>query len=167
MMPTKRTKKVEDEILDRMSKGEPLANICRDEHMPSVQTWRAWCVADKALEAAHGRARDDGYEALAANTLLIATDGTNDWMARQEAREGQPAGWTFNAEHVQRSKLRVETILKLLACWDPRRYGNKVQNEHTGANGGPMQTLSTIDLSGATPEQLRAIASLKLGDKES
>ena len=33
----------------------------------------------------------------------------------------------FDSEHVQRSKLRVETRLKLLAKWDPRRYGDRLQ----------------------------------------
>jgi len=34
-------------------------------------------------------------------------------------------------------KLQVETRLKLLACWDPRRYGAKVavDNKHSGAVG--------------------------------
>ena len=34
---------------------------------------------------------------------------------------------SLNAEHIQRSKLRVETRLKLLAKWDPKRYGERQQ----------------------------------------
>jgi hypothetical protein len=34
--------------------------------------------------------------------------------------------------NVQRVKLIIETDLKLLAKWDPRRYGDKVDLEVTG-----------------------------------
>lgn len=34
--------------------------------------------------------------------------------------------------------------------------------EHTGKDGGPIQTAGSLDLSGLTPDQLRAIASIKL-----
>lgn len=33
-----RSAEIEDEIVRRLSDGEPLRSICRDEHMPS---WRA------------------------------------------------------------------------------------------------------------------------------
>jgi hypothetical protein len=36
-------------------------------------------------------------------------------------------GPRLNAEHVQRSKLRIETRLKLLAKWSPKKYGERVQ----------------------------------------
>jgi hypothetical protein len=35
-------------------------------------------------------------------------------------------GPRLNAEHVQRSKLRIETRLKLLAKWNPKKYGERV-----------------------------------------
>ena len=145
-MPSKRTPEVEQEILERMSRGEPLAEICRsDPKFPHPTTWNDWCAADPALNIAHGRARDAGYDAIAAETLAIADDARNDWMKRH-GKDGETES-AFNAEHVQRSKLRIETRLKLLAKWDPRRYGDKL------AIGGaddlpPIKT--------ATDEQLMA-----------
>ena len=123
--PSKRTKEVEKEILERLSQGEPLAEICRsDPKFPHPTTWNDWCAADEALGIAHGRARDAGYDAIAAETLAIADDARNDWMERH-GKDGETQS-AFNAEHVQRSKLRIETRLKLLAKWDPRRYGDKL-----------------------------------------
>lgn len=119
-----RTPEIEQEILERMSRGEPLAEICRSEGMPHMSTWREWCRNDEKLNIAHGHARDDGYDALAAETLRIADDGTNDFVDKMNA-EGEVIGKAFDKEHVQRSKLRVDTRLNLLAKWDPRRYGNK------------------------------------------
>ncbi|MNU09652.1 hypothetical protein D3C72_2563420 [compost metagenome] len=36
-------------------------------------------------------------------------------------------------------RLQVETRLKLLAKWHPKKYGEKVTAEHTGPNGAPIQ----------------------------
>lgn len=43
-------------------------------------------------------------------------------------------------EWMLRSKLRVETRLKLLAKWDPKRYGEKITQEISGPDGGPVRT---------------------------
>lgn len=124
--PSKRTPEIETEVLRRMSEGEPLAVICRGrEDMPSPSTWREWCRADDALEVAHARAREDGHDALAAQCLEIADNTQHDTIETE-------AGEKANAEWISRSKLRVETRLKLLACWDPKRYGSKVDVAHSG-----------------------------------
>ncbi|WP_074633943.1 hypothetical protein [Nitrosospira multiformis] len=44
--------------------------------------------------------------AVAEHALDIADDGSNDWM---ESHDPENRGWQFNGEHVQRSRLRVET----------------------------------------------------------
>jgi hypothetical protein len=75
---------------------------------------------DASLVEAIARAREIGYDALAEECLKIADDGTNDYV------EGE-RGPQLNSEHIQRSKLRIETRLKLLAKWSPKRYGERVQ----------------------------------------
>ena len=113
-----------DEIVERLSKGEPLAAICRDDHMPGARTVYDWMDAKPELSAAIARAREVGFDALAAECLDIAEDGSNDYVTKE-----RPDGSTYDAfdsEHVQRSKLRIETRLKLLAKWDPKRYGERL-----------------------------------------
>lgn len=113
------------EICARLGKGEPLAQICRDMHMPGVQTVADWAKADENVSVSIARARADGFDAIAAECLGIADDKADDFKPG-------PQGLAFDAEHVQRSKLRIETRLKLLAKWDPKRYGEKQQVEHSG-----------------------------------
>ncbi len=122
---SKRTPEVEAEILQRMSKGEPLAQICRDAHLPDMSTWREWCRADESLDIAHAQARDNGFDAIAADALEIADDDRRDWEPIKDA-DGVVVGVKVDGEHVTRSKLRIETRLKLLAKWDPKRYGDKL-----------------------------------------
>jgi hypothetical protein len=56
---------------------------------------------------------------MAEDCLRIADDAVNDWMETEH-------GPRLNGEHVQRSKLRIETRLKLLAKWNPKKYGEKL-----------------------------------------
>jgi hypothetical protein len=59
----------------------------------------------------------------------------------------------------QPAAARVSAAKELLE----RGYGKVSQpTELTGANGGPIETVGKIDLSGLTLEQKRALASIKL-----
>ena len=108
------------EICERLSDGIPLREICRQPGMPPWQTVYSWMERDASLVEAIARAREIGYDALAEECLKIADDGTNDYV------EGE-RGPQLNSEHIQRSKLRIETRLKLLAKWNPKKYGERVQ----------------------------------------
>lgn len=94
--------------------------------MPGLRTVYDWCDADGSVSASIARAREEGEESIAASCLTIADDATNDWMERN----GQDSpGYSLNGEHVQRSKLRIDTRLKLLAKWNPKKYGDRQQEE--------------------------------------
>ena len=140
--PSKFSDEIAAQIVARIAEGEPLAQICRDEGMPDPSTVWRWQQSDEAFAQAIARAREDGFDRIAEGTLEIADDGRNDWMEKFD-KDGQSAGWVINGEHVQRSKLRIETRLKLLAKWDPKRYGEKIQAEHSGPDGGaiPFETV--------------------------
>lgn len=107
-------------ICEQLSDGIPLREICRGEGMPPWQTVYSWMERDAALVEAIARARELGYDAIAEDCLRIADDASNDFV---ETEHGQ----RLNSEHVQRSKLRIETRLKLLAKWNPKKYGERVQ----------------------------------------
>ena len=111
---------VATKICEQLSEGISLREICRQEGMPPWQTVYSWMERDASLVEAIARAREIGYDALAGECLKIADDGTNDYV------EGE-RGPQLNSEHIQRSKLRIETRLKLLAKWSPKRYGERVQ----------------------------------------
>lgn len=92
-----------------MSEGEPLEEICRSHvKFPSSGTVRAWMAAHPAFSADIARARLDGFDAIARRARLTARG------------KGDSSG------DVQRDKLIVETDLKLLAKWDPKRYGDRI-----------------------------------------
>ena len=133
--PTKRTPKVIKRILEGLSKGTPMTIICDAADMPSVTTVWTWREADPDLSEAIARARDTGFDRIAQAALDIADEVTE--KDSLEIREGIEIP---NKEWLLRSKLRVETRLKLLAKWDPKRYGERLTQEISGPGGGPIQT---------------------------
>ena len=125
--PTKRktrqskfSPEIASEIIARISEGEPLAKICRDDGMPDPSTVWDWRERDQDFAQAIARAREIGHDRIASDTLEIAdaTPPTSDDVAQ--------------------SKLRIWTRLQLLAKWDPKRYGERIQAEHSGPNGGAI-----------------------------
>ena len=116
--PTKFTRELLNEIGARLEKGEPLTWICKDEHMPDARTVHRWGEEDKEVSSFIARARDIGFDAIAEDALKIADDGSNDTYVDADGNK------RVDADVIQRSKLRVETRLKLLAKWCPRRYGD-------------------------------------------
>ena len=126
---------VATKICEQLSEGISLREICRQEGMPPWQTVYSWMERDASLVEAIARAREIGYDALAEECLKIADDGTNDYV------EGE-RGPQLNSEHIQRSKLRIETRLKLLAKWSPKRYGERVQV--AGDADSPLQVEAEV-----------------------
>lgn len=150
--PSKFTQEIFDEICARLSKGEPLAQICRDEGMPIAGTVRDWCDKDERLAIAYARARDEGFDAIAMDALKIVDE--------EPERYDTEMGKRIDPGSVQWAKNRAEQRLKLLAKWDPKRYGDRVTTEHTGANGGPIQ--SEVNwTANASSELLKEVAKLK------
>jgi hypothetical protein len=104
-----------EQILDRVSDGEPLAAVCRELKLP-VSTWYAWCEADTELAGRIARAREAGFDVIATDCQRIA----------DEPPPSTDTGAT-DSGYVQWQKNRIWTRLQLLAKWDPKRYGERMQ----------------------------------------
>lgn len=126
------------EICERLASGESLRSICKSAHMPDEKAVRYWAAQpDHPFSEHYIRAREIGYLAMADEILEIADDGSNDWMER-EGKNGEPA-FVLNGEHVQRSRLRVDTRKWVLAKMLPKVFGDKQVLEHTGKDGGAIE----------------------------
>lgn len=139
--PTLYTSELANEICERLGEGEPLRQICRDERMPHWTTVYDWKASNEEFSLRIARAREAGHDAIASDCLQIADDGLNDTYMDEDGNK------RTDTDVIQRSKLRIETRLKLLAKWDPKRYGDKVDINHGGQDGNPIKTESTVTLS--------------------
>lgn len=126
------TQAAADRVCEGLAKGIPLTVICAEPGMPCDDTVRNWAEKDEAFGRAIVRAREQGFDRIAIDALEIADERSKDTILTDQ-------GERPNTEWIARSKLRIETRLKLLAKWDPKRYGEKTTTEVTGANGGAIQ----------------------------
>ena len=135
--PSKRTPEVIERIITGLSKGTPLTIICEAEDMPTARAVNDWMNADEELFSAIARAREAGFDRIALDALSIADGSERDTILTDKGGE------IPNTEWISRSRLRVDTRLKLLAKWDPKRYGEAMRTEISGPDGGAIKTEST------------------------
>ena len=133
--PSLYTPELIEAIAARLSTGETLSSICRDDGMPDRSTIWDWQQKNPDVSQRLARARDIGEEAILEETLHISDDGRRDYTV------GEDGSAVVNHDHIQRAKLRVDTRLKLLAIWNPKKYGNKVDVNHGGQKGNPFIAL--------------------------
>ena len=119
-----------EEICQRLSKGEPLAQICRDPHMPERTVVYDWANEDKDLAQRIAHAREKGFDAIAEECLAIAD---TPMLGEERTTDADGAVSLKHSDMLGHRKLQIETRLKLLAKWDPKRYGDMQKIEHSGA----------------------------------
>ena len=141
-LPIKRRKsalkdspEIRERIISGISEGIPLAVICREDGMPSVTTVWNWEQEDAELSESIARARLIGFDAIAAEALRIADTP----QIGKEITDSEDGRTVKRSDMLGHRKLQVETRLKLLAKWDPKRYGDRpeimIQNNNSNAGG--------------------------------
>lgn len=150
--PSKFTPATARKILDGLAKGTPLTILCAPVNMPGIRTVYDWMEKDAGFSADIARAREIGFDQIALDALAIADEVTEKDTILTKFGE------IPNKEWILRSKLRVETRLKLLAKWDPKRYGEKITQEISGPDGGPVKTEGGFVLTPEHEAEIRRIA---------
>ncbi len=131
--PVRYTAKIAGEILERIASGESLRVICREEGMPAHQSVLRWVLEDREgirekYETAMGVRADTIFEEI----LEIAD-------AAGSKAHGEPGTGEAGAK-VQAEKLRVDSRKWYLSKLLPKRFGEKLTQEISGPDGGPIKT---------------------------
>lgn len=115
--PSVMTEAICDEILNRISLGESLMDICEfSPHLPERSTVQRYVERDASFAAAYSRARVEWARAQGDVILRIADDSDRDW--EEKTTFGGKTELRPNREVVDRSKLRIAT-----RQWLMERYG--------------------------------------------
>ncbi len=112
--PSKRTKKLEEELLEHIASGRTLREFCREPGRPAFRTVYDWLGSDADFSARFAKSRKVGFDCIAEEALELVD-------AEPPKIDGK-----IDPGYVQWIRSRVWTRLQLLAKWDPGRYGNKV-----------------------------------------
>lgn len=107
-------------ICARLVEGESLRSICRDDAMPSLTAVFTWLAKHSEFADQYARAREEQAETLASEIIDIA-DGD---LSVEDT-----------AVVTARDRLRVDARKWVAAKLKPKVYGEKIQQEHTGADG--------------------------------
>lgn len=123
--PSDYTPELADEICTRLANGESLRAICasdRDDWMPSIGTILRWVSEKPEFREQYARAREVQAETHADDIVTIA-DGP---------AEGDDSVKTA------RDRLRVDSRKWVASKLLPKKYGDKLQQEVSGPDGGAI-----------------------------
>lgn len=128
--PTIYTQELSDRICSDIAQGMSLRTLCRPDDMPCTATIFNWFRSHPEFLEQYTRAKEEQAEALVEEILDIADDGSNDWMEKFNS-DGNSVGWVLNGEHVNRSRLRIDSRKWLASKLKPKRYADKMINQNT------------------------------------
>jgi len=142
--PTIYNAEICDEICQAVScTSLGLTKLCEaNPHWPERDTiyrwrWRYPEFSDKFAEAKRKQA-----DFLVEELLDISDDGRNDWMDVQ-GHDGNP-GWKYNGEHVNRSRLRIDTRKWIASKVLPKVYGTNNDDQIAAAQSLAEQVIKMV-----------------------
>jgi hypothetical protein len=130
--PSEYSQEVADLVCERIADGESLRSICQADEMPNKATIFRWLAAHAAFSDQYARARDAQADALADEIIDIADDGRRDYGKALDGRD------IVDHDHIARARLRVDARKWIAAKLKPKKYGDQLRTELTGADGGPV-----------------------------
>lgn len=131
--PTDFNQSIADVICERIADGTSLRKICLDDDMPCKASVFTWLNKYPEFSDQYARAREEQAESLADEIIDISDESYNDHDIDDNGNV------RVNNEAIQRSKLRVEARKWVASKLKPKRYGDKLTQELTGANGGAIK----------------------------
>ena len=121
--PTDYTDLISTEICGQISEGNSLRSICKSNKMPSCSTVFLWLRHHPEFSEQYARAREEQADAIADECLDIAA----------------------NEPDVQRARLKIDARKWFASKMKPRKYGDKITQEHTGPGGSPLQNTWVVN----------------------
>lgn len=105
-----------------------IRKICATyDDMPTHDTIFKWRYKYKDFSERYAQAKVKQAELLAEEIIDIADDGTNDWMEVRDDQGG--VAYKLNGEHVNRSRLRIDTRKWHAAKLAPKIYGDHKKDD--------------------------------------
>lgn len=135
------SQEIADKLCAEIAEGKSLRTICdHNDSMPDKSTVFRWLRTDVQFCDQYAKAKEEGMEAIADEMMDIADDGHNDWM---EVNKNGKTQILLDREHVERSKLRIDTRKWILAKIKPKKYGDKIDMTTNGKEL-PMPILAPL-----------------------
>lgn len=118
--PSSYSEEIAEQICERLMEGRSLRSICDDDDMPDRTTVIRWQVARPEFAAKCARARE------------LQADLMDDMILDTAAR--------CTVETAQADRVKISAYQWRASKLAPKKYGDKVQQEVSGPDGGPIPT---------------------------
>ena len=148
-----------DRICDLLLKGLSLAAVSRRRGMPTQTTMLKWLAAHPDFEVRYVHARQYYAEVMFDEMIQIADDASGDWIEKVSGKNGE-VFMAANLEHINRSKLRVDTRRWILARMAPLKYGDKLSIDKRVTGSLDVTVQADLDTSALTPAEKRTLIGL-------
>lgn len=132
--PTRLNKSLQARLMARLAVGESLRSIVKDPKMPSMTTVFRWLGSNDDFREQYELAKAESADAYADEIVDIAdneacTDLVIDGVPVLDPETGEPYK-IVTAQGVQHARLRVDARKWVSSKLKPKKYGDKVTNEH-------------------------------------
>lgn len=137
--PSVYSKELADKICAMLASGLTLRSICQEPQMPTEACVRHWAIEDRdGFFSQYSRARDIGLDCLA--DLTLETSGT-PVIGEVRTQKSDGTVEIKTGDTVDRSRLHVDTLKWYLCKLAPKRYGDRLHQEHSGPNGDAIRVI--------------------------
>ena len=116
-----------DAIIEWISAGNTLREWCRENGV-HYSTVYLWCDKDEDFAQRFARAREIGQDLIAEECLEIIDEEPSVNVTQ--------FGSSYDSASVSWAKNRAEMRLKLLAKWNPKKWGDKIDVTSKGEKTG-------------------------------
>jgi terminase small subunit-like protein len=104
-------------------------NRIANENGVSASSVYVWLIDNKEFAERYARAREVQQDLLGEEIIEIADDSARDTKV---VAHGDSETEVADNEWINRSRLRVDTRKWLMSKLSPKKYGDRVQTEHSG-----------------------------------
>ena len=113
-------------ILLEIEEGASLRSILRRDDMPSQRTFFEWLKDDEEKVKQYARATEIRADSIFEEILEIADDETGVYYYDEAGNKKVDNG------AVQRKRMQTDNRKWMLGKMNPKKYGEKIQQEHSG-----------------------------------
>ncbi len=116
--PSKRTPEMEEAIINGLMDGYSLVQICASDTMPNRRTILRWMEDDEAFASRCARAREIQADLMDDKIIQLIDE--------------------ISVENAPAMRVKLSALQWRASKLAPKKYGDKVVNEHSGPDGGPI-----------------------------
>ena len=124
--PSTFTEELSLTICERIADGQSLRSICRCLDMPAQSTVFKWLSENSKFSEQYAHAREAQADTLADELIDISDDSSRDTYKDSDGIE------RVDHDHINRSRLRVDTRKWIASKLKPKKYGEKIDAQVAG-----------------------------------